>query len=219
MAPTPEQARMIAGLKSAPPREFLLPVVADNSAAGSLTPVTHRMAEEADLVDALFRWRRAHMTAFLTVFVPTPEKTRHYLTAFALPDPARILFLIERHDRPVGHIGLCNIAADGAEIDNVMRGEPVDAPGFMIDAHHALMRWAFSTLDVPLVYLNVLADNARAIHAYQKAGLGVVGRMPLRREDFDGGYRLVPAADCGSVGGRRELLRMEISRSAFLAHK
>jgi hypothetical protein len=64
------------------------------------------------------------MTAFLTVFDPTPEKTRHYLTAFSRPDPSRIRFLVERDNRPVGHIGLCNTAADGAEIDNVMRGEP-----------------------------------------------------------------------------------------------
>ena len=64
------------------------------------------------------------MTAFLTVFAPTPEKTRNYLNDFSLPDPARMLFLVADCDnRYVGHIGLCNIAADGAEIDNVMRGE------------------------------------------------------------------------------------------------
>lgn len=211
MAPTAEQARIVSGLKSAAPRTFAIPILASDCVVGRLTPVTRDMAEDAAVVDALFRWRRASMTAFLTVFDPTPEKTHHYLTAFSLPDPARILFLIEHEDRTVGHIGLCNIAADGAEIDNVMRGEPVEVAGFMRDAHIALLRWAFSALDVPVIYLNVLADNTRAVRAYERTGFRTVSRTLLRREDFDGGYRLVPAADDGVDSGRA-LLRMEIIR-------
>jgi len=211
MAPTAEQARIVSGLKSAAPRIFSVPIFSGNSVAGRLAPLTRDMAADPAVVDALFRWRRANMAAFLTVFDPTPEKTRSYLTAFSLPDPARVLFLIEHEDRTVGHIGLCNIAAGGAEIDNVMRGEPVDVAGFMRDAHIALLRWAFSTLDVPVIYLNVLADNTRAVRAYEKIGFRTVSRTPLRREDFHGGYRLVPAADDGVDSGRA-LLRMEIIR-------
>ena len=44
-----------------------------------------------------------------------------------------------------------------------------------------------------LAYLNVLADNSRAIRTYEKVGLHAVGRTPLTREEFDGGYRLKPA--------------------------
>ncbi len=212
MAPTPEQARVIADLKSATPRNILIPIVSAGSAvAGFLTPITHQMAEDPVLVDAIFRWRRDHMTSFLTVFVPTAEKTRRFLMEFSLPDPARILFLIERNDRPVGHIGLCNIAPDSVEIDNAIRGEPIDIPGFMVSAHHALLRWAFSTLNISLGYLNVLASNSRAIRTYERVGLRPVGITYLAREDFDGGYRLKPTAH-SDAPTPFALVRMEISR-------
>src|ERR1043165_7023334 len=219
MAPTPEQARIIEKLKSGPPLKASIPIRSvENLIVGYLTPITRQMAENPDIIDALYRWRRARMTAFLTVFVPTPEKTRHYLTEFSLPDAARVLFLITDHDgRHVGHIGLCNIASDGVEIDNLSRGESIDVPGIMVRAHAALLRWAFSSLDIPLAYLNVLADNAQAIRTYEKAGLRAVGTTPLTREEFDGGYRLKPAleSDTGKMG--LTLVRMEILQDVFFA--
>jgi len=62
-------------------------------------------------------------------------------------------------------------------------------------AHAALLRWTFDALAVSFVYLNVLDDNARAIATYEKAGFRAAGQTPLRREEFERGYRLVPAAD------------------------
>jgi RimJ/RimL family protein N-acetyltransferase len=217
MAPTPEQARIVANLKSGPPHGMSIPILsAQASVAGFLTPVTHQMAENEAVVEALFRWRRSHMAAFLTVFIPTLEKTHHYLTSFSLPDAARILFLVaDREHRYVGHIGLCNIAAEGAEIDNVVRGEPIDIPGFMVCAHNALLRWAFASLDIPLAYLNVLAHNRRAIRTYRRIGLRAVNRIPLVREEQDGGYRLRPACVPSSGGVEPMLVRMEIPREAF----
>jgi RimJ/RimL family protein N-acetyltransferase len=217
MAPTPEQACVIAGLKSGLPRAMSIPILsAQASVAGSLVPMTYRLAEDPVVVDALFRWRRSHMTAFLTVFIPTLEKTRNYLTAFSLPDGARILFLIaDRESRYVGHIGLCNIAADGAEIDNVIRGEPVDGPDFMVCAHNALLGWAFASLDIPLAYLNVLAHNERAIRTYRKVGFRAVSRTPLVREEQGGGYRLRPAFPSNGGSAEAALVRMEIPREAL----
>lgn len=216
VAPTSEQARIIADLKSAQPREVSIPVVlAEESAAGFLRPLTHQMAGDPNIVDALFRWRREHMTAFLTVFVPTPEKTRSYLMDFSLPDPARILFLIERDNRDVGHIGLCNITPDQAEIDNVIRGERIDLPNFMVCAHNALLHWAFSTLNIHLAYLNVLSSNSRAIRTYEKVGLRSVRTTHLTREEFDGGYRLKPASASHMERTAPALIRMELSRDSF----
>jgi RimJ/RimL family protein N-acetyltransferase len=156
------------------------------------------------------------MRSFLTVFEPTLEKTRNYLTAFSLPDDARILFLlVSRENRYVGHIGLCNIAADGGEIDNVIRGEPVDSPGFMVCAHEALLCWAFASLDLPSAYLNVLADNVRAIQTYEKVGFRAIERTPLLREEHEGGYRLRPISASSDDATGPMLIRMEILRDSF----
>jgi RimJ/RimL family protein N-acetyltransferase len=216
MHPSSEQAHLIANLKVAPPLDQLIPVhPADAGVAGFLAPVTEQMAFDPSLIEALFRWRREHMTAFLTVFVPTLEKTRGYLLDFSLPDPARLLFLIkDRHHRAVGHIGLCNIAPSGAEVDNVIRGEPVDVPNFMVLVHKALLDWAFSALDVPMTYLNVLDHNTRAIRTYQKVGFKVISRTPLIREDFKDGYKLVPTKRHAGLA-RPMLLRMELQRDSF----
>jgi len=217
MAPTVEQARIVANLKSAAALEVSIPIVSNETAvAGFLTPVTHQMATDAAIVSALFRWRREHMEAFLTVFVPTLEKTRGYLKDFSLSDPARLLFLItDLQRRYVGHIGLCNIGADGAEIDNVIRGEPIDVPNFMVFAHIALLGWAFTELDIPIAYLNVLEHNKRAINTYQKVGLIEISRTPLVRQDLHGGYRLVPAADSEEQATGLMLVRMELRRDSF----
>ena len=220
MAPTPEQARIVANLKSGL-SEFSIPILsAQTSVTGFLIPITHRLAEDRAIVDALFRWRRAHMKAFLTVFTPTLEKTQNYLTDFSLPDPARILFLAaDRASRHVGHIGLCNITADGAEIDNVVRGESVDNPDFMVHAHSALLRWAFSVLDIPLAYLNVLAHNERALRTYRKVGFREVARTRLVREEQDDGYRLRPASISNRDAAVATLARMEIVRGHWFANK
>jgi len=217
MRPTAEQARIIASLKSGSLPDMSIPIASgEGAAAGFLTPITYRLAEDATIVDALFRWRRSHMRSFLTVFDPTLEKTRNYLTGFSLPDDARILFLVvDSENRHVGHIGLCNIAPDGGEIDNVIRGEPVDIPGFMVCAHKALLRWAFARLGLPLAYLNVLADNMRAIQTYEKVGFRSVGRTPLLREEHEGGYRLRPVSGSSGNGTGPMLIRMEILRDSF----
>lgn len=217
MRPTAEQARIIASLKSGSLPDMSIPIAsAEGAAAGFLTPITYRLAEDATIIDALFRWRRSHMRSFLTVFDPTLEKTRNYLTGFSLPDDARILFLVvDSENRRVGHIGLCNIAPDGGEIDNVIRGEPVDVPGFMVCAHEALLRWAFASLDLPSAYLNVLADNMRAIQTYEKVGFRAVRRTPLLREEHEGGYRLRPIPGSSGNGTGPMLIRMEILRDSF----
>lgn len=216
MAPTLEQARIVADLKCGRAQTPITILSAQNRMAGSLAPITHRLAGNPAIIDALYRWRRAHMEAFLTVFSPTPEKTRSYLTAFSLPDPARILFVIaDCQGRYVGHIGLCNIAAEVAELDNVMRGELVDSPGFMVYAHRALLNWAFTRLNIPSAYLNVLADNERALRTYAKVGFREVARIPLVREEQADGYRLIPGDAVDAARPAATLVRMEIKRDAF----
>jgi len=211
----PEQKRLIAELKSAQPA-LLFPIcLRGMPPIGDLMPVTNQLAGTDEVVECIYRWRRMHMSSFLTVFEPTIEKTKTYLNNYVLSDASRILFLVRDIDaKLVGNIGLCNVDHDGAELDNVIRGEACRHTTIMLDAQRTLLNWAFTELQVPFVYLHVLADNSRAIRAYQRAGFVVVRNVPLSRQCTDDGYRLVPASVDGAPADAW-LVRMEIARSAF----
>ena len=205
--PTPRQAEILQRLKTGA-ETAAIPITNDaGHIIGALRPIDRAAAEDPEVVNALYRWRAAAPGGFLTVFEPTPEKTSAYLQRLSLPDPGRILFLIEDADRRrVGNIGLCNISENSAEVDNVVRGEPA-APGFMAQVQMALIGWTRETLGADRVYLNVLSDNERAIASYRKAGYVETDRVRLRREDTADGYRLVP--DRGADARSLSLVRME----------
>jgi RimJ/RimL family protein N-acetyltransferase len=222
MTSASHQARIIAQLKADDDAAPSLPIVAEHGERlGRLVPFNLRLAGDASLVRALCEWRAAHSKAFLTVFAPDAEATRDYLTRFSLPDPARILFLIEDvAGRPVGNIGLCNVSEGDAELDNVLRGEAVTAKDFMVHAHRALLRWSFSQLGVRLVYLNVIDDNERAIRCYYKIGFREGARRALLRQVQEHGYRLVPESSASGEPTGLHLIRMELDRISFdLTHQ
>jgi RimJ/RimL family protein N-acetyltransferase len=196
--------------------DAFLPVLAGGERIGRLVPVTPAVAARADVIEALCRWRRTYATKFLTVFTPDAARTRSYLFDFSLPDPARILFVIEGPPgRLVGNIGLCGIQEAEAELDNVIRGEAANSADFMVHVQRALLRWAFHQLDVQRIHLNVLADNERAIRSYRKAGFTKVSRRPLRRQTTAEGYRLVAGPDADGEATDLELVRMQIDRVCF----
>lgn len=205
--------QIISHLKAGQSQE--LPVVnRSGQPIGALVPITPVMANDISLLEDLCRWRAANMLNFFTVFEPSVAKTRDYLERFSLPDPARILFLIKDGDgRRVGNIGLCNITAASAEVDNVIRGESVELRDFMRFVQWSLAHWAFSELGLDRLFLEVLADNRRAIASYERAGFGAVGRHALTKKPIPGGYQLIPA-----IGGMPEdsaLLRMELDRASL----
>lgn len=213
-APAPEQAAVVERLKNAvDPRAETVAVRDDaGTVIGRLVPVTRVGADDPTLIEDLCRWRAANMDGFLTVFAPTPDKTRGYLQKLALPDPGRVLFLIEDADgRRVGNIGLCNIAPGEAEVDNVVRGEAVAAPQFMRHVQNALIGWAGERLGVTSVYLNVISTNARAVNSYLRSGYRETERVPLVREDTSDGHRLVPTEGAKSAVS---LIRMETAAPA-----
>lgn len=204
------QASIIQRFKRGEAASTITVFADDGARVGTLRPITAEMAVQHDLIKSLCRWRDGAMQSFLTVFIPSVEKTQAYLTRFSLPDPARILFLIENAaGEPVGNIGLCNVTTQDAELDNVVRGQKVDVPGFMRLVQLALVRWAMETLGVERVYLNVLGNNERAIASYKAVGFVDAGKQLLTREEIEGGYRLVSAVSGARVDA--ELVRMEIS--------
>jgi hypothetical protein len=147
MTLTADQAEMIAALKSGRGRRSL-PIRTDKDTLGHLVPVTAQLAGDERVVDVLCRWRGANRSCFLTVFTPSVERTSAYFLDYLLPDPARILFIVHAADSTmVGNIGLCNVARDGAEVDNVIRGEASPLSTIMVDAQRTLLDWSFRELD------------------------------------------------------------------------
>ncbi len=206
-------SKTLARLKSGQVDE--LPVV-DGSGhpIGALVPITANMADDVSLLEDLCRWREANMLNFFTVFEPSVAKTKDYLVRLSLPDPARILFLIkDAEGRRVGNIGLCNITGANAEVDNVIRGETVEPRDFMRFVQWSLADWAFRTLGLDRLYLEVLADNRRAIASYERAGFAVVGRHALTKRPIPGGYQLIPATEGMPVDAA--LLRMELDQTSL----
>ena len=182
-------------------------------AIGSLVPITAQLAQDRDVLSDLCRWRAANMTSFFTVFEPSVEKTQAYLLRLSLPDPGRILFLIQdAAGRRVGNIGLCNVTDEDAELDNVLRGESVGDRSFMRFVQWSLADWVFHTLGLQKIYLNVLADNERAIRSYEHAGFAIVERKPLTRIEIPGGYNLVPATGGEAEDGALALMELDRAR-------
>ena len=111
---------------------------------------------------------------------------------------------------PWVHIGGCGLHEiewrhRWAELGIVIGSRDYWGRGYGTDAVQTLTRWAFDTLNLNRVYLRVFADNARAIHCYEKVGYQHEGR--LRQHSFsNGAYRDVLLmgilrSDGGRAGG------------------
>jgi RimJ/RimL family protein N-acetyltransferase len=207
----PPAAALVAALKAGERRADIPVLSATGEVLGNVEPITHALAADRALYAALSRWRAENMAGFLTVYHSTPEKTAAFLAGVSLPAASRLLCLIrDARGTPVGNIGLCNIAAGAAELDNVLRGVHGGAPGFMRRATRAFVDWSFAALGLGEIYLHVLEDNARAVGLYEAVGFQRGERLPLWRRDTAEGYELLRAAAPGGVPVETRLLRMTL---------
>ena len=94
---------------------------------------------------------------------------------------------------PWVHIGGCGLHEIDwrhrwAELGIVIGARDYWGRGYGTDAVQTLTGWAFDMLNLNRVFLRVFADNARAIHCYEKVGYQHEGR--LRQHNFNNGaYR------------------------------
>lgn len=146
-----------------------------------LVPVGGWIFEESDLIETFARWRANSMNFFFTQFSSNVESMLAYLRDYSVSNSNQILFLIVEGDRPVGHIGLSNISEDSAELDNVVRGETGRNPNIMTLASTALISWAFTTLRVSSIYLEVQSTNSRALRLYKNLGFVEESHTPVKK--------------------------------------
>jgi RimJ/RimL family protein N-acetyltransferase len=111
-------------------------------------------------------WRIQFAEYFLSKTDFSAAKTLKWLQNDVIPRSDKILFLIQKNEDFIGHIGFANVTAQFAEIDNVICfGQP---KGFFTTILNAMVALSFDILRVERVRIACLANNPRAVNAYQK---------------------------------------------------
>jgi RimJ/RimL family protein N-acetyltransferase len=142
-------------------------------------------SDPADIA-ALTTWRNRHVTAFLTEFEATDERTAAWLESTA-EDGSRVLFMVDDlAGRTFGYMGLAAIdwTAKTGEADAIVRGEPT-AAGTMSASMLALIDWATGPLGLQRIFVRVRSDNP-ALTFYQRLGFVEQRRIPLRLQQTAG---------------------------------
>ena len=143
----------------------------------------------SDVADAarLTEWRNRFVTAFLTEFEATEERTVRWLMGKVASDETRILFMLDMPDgETVGYLGLAFIdwEAGRGEADAVVRG--AEAPGgLMTAALRTALDWASGPLGLKKLGVRVRSDNP-ALAFYEKAGFHEIQRVSLQRVESPG---------------------------------
>src|SRR5690606_11583140 len=101
----------------------------------------------------------------------TEARTANWLAKVVLPSQDRILFLIiDADEKLIGNVGFANLNDESAELDNVLRAEVSRYPKIAAAAVQSLLAWAFADLGVKSIYLNVFANNDKAVTLYRTLG-------------------------------------------------
>ena len=187
---------------------------------GYLVPIGPELARQDGLAAMLCRWRRIFMKYYLTQFKATPERTLIWLQQIVALEDQRLLFLITtKEDKMIGHIGLCNIASDSVELDNLVRGEQGGEPRLIFYAEVAVLDWTIRILQLKNIYLHQFTDNhlGTALHSsigfYEDASWKIIKSESNGECQHEIIYDQAPAKD--ERGYMRMVLDVEDYRIKF----
>lgn len=208
--------RLIAVKRNETSSTMTIPILSKQGAAlGVLECIDQRLCQDEAIIADLTDWRQRYMHCFLTQFTATPQRTRAWLLKAVLPASDRILFLIrDNSQQPIGNIGLCNITAESAEIDHVLRGRPSETPHFMAEALRSLLVFTFQTPTIQTICLHVFSNNAAAIRLYERVGFTKAGSVKLLKTPTDDGIRFDPCSD-SEANVDFDYTRMVLTRTAM----
>jgi RimJ/RimL family protein N-acetyltransferase len=197
---------------------YCVPIIVNGTIRGRLRPITlsslHNRAEIQTLAD----WRRASGEWFTTQFPVTEDGTRDWLQHQVIEAEDRILFIVEDEEHtPIGQIGLIHYDENKkeCEFDNLLRGKKGRLGNIIIYALIAIGAWSLRVLDIQKGYINVLADNFRAIEIYRRLGAQEVRRFQLNKVVEGDAIRWVPSEEQSNEKPEREMVTMMITREDF----
>lgn len=174
----------IAALKKSTQDEALIKSLPlqrrDGTLIGQLLPVGGWSLRDESLISAFTKWRKMFMRFFPSQFNATPESMKSYLENLSIARADRILFAVyDVEVGLVGHIGLSNVTAESAELDNIVRGVSGGEPTLMRIAEGTLLSWAFESLGVEQIVAQVLSFNHMAHDLHASFGFVTSESYPL----------------------------------------
>ncbi len=144
------------------------------TAAIRATRVHLRLLAEDDL-EMTLAWRNRDDVRrwFKQSDVISLENHRAWFNKHQLVDDA-FMFVVEENETgaPVGQVSIYAIDREvgEAEVGRFIAAPGISGKGYIREAISALVQFAFNELSLQRVYLEVLADNARAIRLYESLG-------------------------------------------------
>ena len=151
------------------------------SKIAELIPIGRWAIQDEDLLNCFASWRQTFMRFFLTQFIASKKSTVSYLNNISLAESNRIFFAIYVERKLIGHIGLSNITADNAELDNIIRGVSGGHSDVMYFAEKTLLTWAFEKLSLQSVDAKVMSKNLMALSLHERVGFKLKERHFLQK--------------------------------------
>lgn len=172
------------GKKTHAPPEIIS--ISPNTSAIKIFVITEKLIRKPSTIKLLASWREKSNEWFPSQFQVTLKGTKKWAVEQLLSKKDRILFFLQREgDRlPFAHAGFYRFDYEekSCELDNIIRGRHTkETKGGMTTGIKKLIDWAFSYLDLEMLYLRVFSDNTKAIALYKRLGFEEIKKIPLKK--------------------------------------
>lgn len=195
----------------------------DNQIAISDTGAYLRPARVCvDDAEQMARWRTDAYKSFLTWIRPDTGEMLRWLREINERDND-IIFVIELNTGQLaGQLSLYNIDPSRmeAELGRVIGNSEICCRDIMTNSCRALVDWAFGRLGLEKVFLEVFAENDRAVCFYKRVGFQLDREISVWKEKGDDGVVRWSKSKTERVFGDvssdcRRLYRMLLTKSEF----
>jgi RimJ/RimL family protein N-acetyltransferase len=192
-----------------------LPVYWEKETVAFLRPLTPGISEQMEPDSILMtHWRCLESKAFFTWQDYTLDQTKQWILNHYANDPFDIIFFIENtYHQPFGMASLYHIHKKDRECEfgRLLRGNSNGPEGGMTIAVKQLCRFAMDELMIDRIYLEVFANNNRAISLYRRCGFKKTDSFRVYQIPFEGGIKWIPIDTMSEIKFKKAL-RLEMRR-------